>query len=351
MSPPGSEGERQRAQDEPAAARPPAAAPAATVARSARVAPTAAEAALALGVRGNRDLARVAHAAAAEPRRLLRNIRTIRGERVSVHGERQAREAGRIIDTLENDYGIDINSTEMVAVVRGRYSAAPGHVRRRVHRRHWKLRELRALLRAAGHYARILGAQRATSSRHADAQEVTLSGKLSTSINDARTAVDTDTLGEYFRERTAFAMYRAGEDDPGITGDVDQELEFTATHELAHGLMNYALPSFIARMDFWLDRATPSGLAGIEAPPTNYGQTNAAEDMCETMAMYFMFPDRLRTSSPIRYRWARRQVRRWRHGPRAGAAAAVGAAAGGAAASAGAAAAAGAAGSRREDED
>ncbi len=318
MSPPGSA--RDRGGPAPAADQEAARPASAPGARSARVAPSAADAALALGVRGNRDLARIA--AAGEPRRLQRNIRTIRGERVSVHGDRQEREAGRIIDTLEDDYGIDISSSDMVTVVRNRYSAAPGHVRRRVRRRHWKLRELRALLRAAGHYARILGASRATSSRHAAAQEVTLAGKLTTSINDARTAVDLPTLGEYFSERDAFAMYRSGENDAGITGDVDQELEFTATHELAHGLMAYALPSFIARMDFWLDRATPSGAAGAEAPPTNYGQTNAAEDMCETMAMYFMFPDRLRTSCPIRHRWARRQVRRWRNGPPAAAPAA-----------------------------
>jgi hypothetical protein len=319
MSPPGSE--RDHGGPSPAAeqeAARPASSPAAA-GRSARVAPSAAEAAFVLGIHGNRDLARLV---AGEPRRLQRNIRTIRGERVSVHNDRQEREAGRIIDQLENDYGIDIDSSEMVTVVRARYSAAPGHVRRRVHRRHWKLRELRALRRAAGHYARILGAERATSSRHADAQEVSLAGKLSTSINDARTAADVDTLGEYFRERSAFAMYRSGENDAGITGDVDQELEFTATHELAHGLMNYALASFIARMDYWLDRATPSGAAGAEAPPTDYGQTNAAEDMCETMAMYFMFPDRLRTNCPVRYRWARRKVRNWRNGPPAAAPAA-----------------------------
>jgi hypothetical protein len=279
--------------------------------RSARVAPSPAELALGAGVHGNRDLARLARAPSG-PRRLLRTIRTIRGERVSVHGERQAAEAATIIDTIETTYGIDIDSRGMVAVVRGHYSAAPGHIRRQVTRRHWKLRELRALLRACRHYARILGDARTRSSRHAAGQEVTQAGKLSSSINDDRTALHGTTLGEYFRSDTAFAMYRHGEDVTGITGDVDQELEFTATHELAHGLMNYALPNFVATMDFWLDRTTPTGIAGAEAPPTNYGQTNAAEDMCETMAMYFMFPDRLRTAAPVRYRWARRQVRRWR---------------------------------------
>ena len=68
VSPPGSEGERQRAQDEPAAAHPPpAAAPAGTAARSARV-------------------------------------RAHRGE---------AREAGRIIDKLEDDYGIEALEREL----------------------------------------------------------------------------------------------------------------------------------------------------------------------------------------------------------------------------------------------
>ena len=51
--------------------------------------------------------------------------------------------------------------------------------------------------------------------------------------------------------------------------------------------------------------ATSRGSPPPASRATNYGQTNAAEDMCETMAMYFMFPDRLRTSCPIRHRWPR----------------------------------------------
>ena len=100
------------------------------------------------GVVSNRDLARLAATAAQPVRRLMRDIRTIRGERVSVHSDRQAEEAGTIIDTIEGTYGIDIDAAGTVSAVRADYGGAPLGVRRSVVRRHWKLRELRALLRA-----------------------------------------------------------------------------------------------------------------------------------------------------------------------------------------------------------
>ena len=266
------------------------------------------------GVVGNRDLARLAATAARPVRRLMREIRTIRGERVSVHGDRQAEEAGTIIDTIEGTYGIDIDAAGTVSAVRADYGGAPLDVRRSVVRRHWKLRELRALLRACGHYARILGTARGQSSRHGRRQEVIRAGKVNSSINDAETALDPDTLGEYFGSRRTLALYESGETDTSYTGDVDRELEFTATHELAHGLMEYALPHFIRNTPFWRDEGTPSGTAGAEAPPTDYAGTNAEEDMCETMALYFMYPRRLRRRAPQRYRWAAARVRRWTTG-------------------------------------
>ena len=266
------------------------------------------------GVVGNRDLARLAATATRPARRLMRDIRTIRGERVSVHGDRQAAEAGTIIDTIEGTYGIDIDAAGTVSAVRADYGGAPLDVRRSVVRRHWKLRELRALLRACGHYARILGAARDQSSRHGRRQEVIRAGKANSSINDAETALDPDTLGEYITSCRTLALYQSGETDRSYTGDVDRELEFTSTHELAHGLMEYAVPHFISHTPYWRDLGTPSGTAGAEEPPTDYARTNAEEDMCETMALYFMYPRRLRRRAPQRYRWAAARVRRWTTG-------------------------------------
>lgn len=287
---------------------------AAAVATGARTPPSVLSLARSSGVVGNRDLARLAAASARPVRRLMREIRTIRGERVSVHGDSQAEEAGTIIDTIEGTYGIDIDAAGTVSAIRADYGGAPLDVRRSVVRRHWKLRELRALLRACGHYARILGAARDQSSRHGRRQEVIRAGKANSSITDDETALDPDTLGEYITPSRTLALYQSGETDTSVTGDVDQELEFTATHELAHGLMSYAVSHFISHTPFWRDAGTPSGTAGAEEPPTEYAKTNAEEDMCETMALYFMFPRRLRRDAPQRYRWARARVRRWTTG-------------------------------------
>ena len=83
---------------------------AAATAIGVRTPPSALALARSAGVVGNRDLARLAAAAAQAVRRLMREIRTIRGERVGVHGDRQAEEAGTIIDTIEGTYGIDIEA-------------------------------------------------------------------------------------------------------------------------------------------------------------------------------------------------------------------------------------------------
>jgi hypothetical protein len=259
---------------------------------------------------GNRALARVV-GELQSARMLAREVRTILGERVHVRDDVEATEAEAIISTIETTYGIDVDALGTARVVRRDYPTAPAAVRSQVTSRRWRMRELRALLRACGHFAPILGAARATSSRHARRQEATRVGAVTTSITDDSTAVDPDTLGEFFAGPRTLALYRSGLSDRSQTGDVNKELEWTATHELAHGLMLYALPSFIRNHPFWLDRNTASGVAGAEAPPTDYGNTNAEEDMCEAIGMYFVQPRRLRRDAPRRFRWVRRKVAEW----------------------------------------
>src|SRR5205085_9687672 len=111
----------------------------------------------------------------------------------------------------------------------------------------WKIRELRALEKALAHFAPILGARRALSGRAGEDQEITSASKVAQGIDadDPSGVLDTTTLGEFFASSKNFSMFGAGEkfagDFPAIKGDNTQQLEGTAVHEIAHGLMKYAL--------------------------------------------------------------------------------------------------------------
>ena len=258
---------------------------------------------------GNRAFARIA---------VARENRTIRGERVRVASDAEAAEAERIMKRIKRRYGISLKSGELVGAVKADYSTAPPGELKKVKKRHWTLRELRALDRACRHYAPILGKRRAKSTRAGDAQEVVLAGKATTSIteDDPTATADPDTLGEYFASARAFGMFKSGENESEGSFDVDQTLELTATHELAHGLMEpYLLNTFVNSMDFWLDEDTPSGDATAEAPVNSYAGTNAAEDLCESVAFYFVDRNALKTKCPERYKFIRRAVKAWKPVP------------------------------------
>ena len=224
----------------------------------------------------------------------------VAGERVIVKTAAEETEAADIIAAIESTHGVDVSSVQGVKSTLDNYSNAPKAERDKVKAKPWLMSELRAVKRALGHFGRILGANRASSTRSGVAQEVTSVGKATFSIDDdsASGAVD-QTLGQYYAGDRNFTMYGRGEtSDIDFPGDIPKQQEATATHEIAHGLMAYALPGFIAASDYWLDRNTKSGTAGAEAPPTPYGAKNAAEDMCESVMFYFVAPKRLKDGRP-----------------------------------------------------
>ena len=64
-------------------------------------------------------------------------------------------------------------------------------------------------------------------------------------------------------------------------------------------------------MEFWTDANTKSGKAGAEEPVTPYGQTNAREDLAESMKFYFLDPAALLKKCPKRHAFAKKTVEDW----------------------------------------
>jgi hypothetical protein len=251
---------------------------------------------------------------------LQREVQWVAGAKVDVADKAERKEAAAIIRRIEKSYGIAVNSLKGVKAVRKSYSTSPKDVLKGVKVADFKMKELRALERGIAHYAPILGKKRAKSTRKGHKQEVTSASKVHQSITDDK--LDDTTLGEYFADSRNFGMFSAGTDYTGVTGDNDKELEATVTHELAHGLMDYAAGDFLKTFPYWLDENTQSGTAGAEAPPTDYGDTNLNEDLAETVSLFFVDPDRLKNGDgtadgspgnpcPLRYAWVAKMVKEW----------------------------------------
>lgn len=225
-----------------------------------------------------------------------RYLAHVNGEQIWVTSEAEEAEAAQLIADIQADYGVEISSLKGVAATRfSRSGDTSEEDLATITTRPWLLIELRAIERALSHFAPILGSRRLLSTR-GGTQELLSVGKV-----DAPLAHYRSVYGAYFKEDAlrSFAMYEFGEKKiDGAYRTLERTMEGTAVHEIAHGLFRYAIPEFMDATGYWLTEDSWSRAAGAEAPPTDYGDTNAREDLSETVTLYFIDPDRLRNGRP-----------------------------------------------------
>jgi hypothetical protein len=238
---------------------------------------------------------------------------TVAGEKVIVASEAEEKDAGRIIRSISSSYGIDVSSVKAMKALKGVNKSAPKNMLDKIKSRPWLYRELKAVERALRHFSRVLGAARAFSTRAAAPQELVAIGKLETrlGVKEGKTVWKPSVMGTYFGSYQTFAMYKHGETATPDFADIDKQIEGTAVHEIAHGIFDYAEADWVKTFDYWLDADTASGKAGAEAPPTDYGQTSAAEDLAESVMLYFLDRPRLEKSSPKRCAFIRGLIEGW----------------------------------------
>jgi len=245
-------------------------------------------------------------------------ILTIGTEKVNVKSADEEKEAKAIIALIKADYSIELSSQTGVDAIKKDYTSVPKAVTDGLKTKQWEIQELRALQKALAHFAAVLGKKRATSSRKDVPQELTTGSKVDQGIDQdsASGVLDNTTMGEFFESSKNFSMFTAGTDfkgeaSVGIFKDNETNLEANATHELAHGLCQYAEPDFIKEMDYWTDTNTKSGKAGAEEPATPYGKTNAREDLAESVKFYFLDPATLLKNCPKRHAFVKKTVEAW----------------------------------------
>jgi hypothetical protein len=244
-------------------------------------------------------------------------LATVAGEEVHVASETEEKDAARIIADISSKYGIDVSSVKAMKALKGANKKATQAQLDKVTKRPWLYKELQAIERALAHYAPILGKNRTGSTRAKDPQELVAVGKLEErlGVTAGKTVFKPTVMGTYFSASQTFAMYKHGETATPDFADIDKQIEGTAIHEIAHGIFQYAEGDFVKTFTYWLDADTASGTAGAEPPPTDYGQTSAAEDLAETAMLYFLDRPRLEKACPLRTAFMDKLVKGWEPEP------------------------------------
>ncbi|MCK6525023.1 LysM peptidoglycan-binding domain-containing protein [Myxococcota bacterium] len=238
---------------------------------------------------------------------------TIAGEQVAVHNKAEAQHAQWILHDLRVTYGVTVDSEVGLKALRKDYEDAFMEELLKVQKTEWEYKELVALERAFVHFAPLLGANRELSAQAGEDQGVTTLSKLGLSISEPTSEgrASNTTLGEFFGAADNVTFFESGEEYSRQLGDNMRQLEGTAVHELAHALLENEVPAFVEAMPYWNRDSESSTAPDAEAPPTRYGRTNAHEDLSESVMLFFMDPNTLRTRCPERFAWIDALVMSW----------------------------------------
>jgi hypothetical protein len=245
----------------------------------------------------------------------------IGGERVRVTSQDERKDAERIIKEARSKYAITFDSIASRRAAREFYGVG-GNVTdaglKATDVEVWDYEELKAFEAAFKHFAPILGDARRTSTRAKKPQETTTVGKLAIASDDDQEKPEARARGEHFDTASTSVLYRP---DPDLRKSDPHYFEMHATHELAHGAFAPQIDAFMKATGWWRALRVPSGRG--EAPPDSYANTNAAEDIAQSVAYYFVDPDRLKKGDgkheaglpgnpcPRRYAFIRNVVGGW----------------------------------------
>lgn len=244
-------------------------------------------------------------------------------EKVRIKKDGDEAEAKQIIKELADTYGIEISAAATIQGIKAQYSRVLAKELQKLQGGTWEMKELRGLHAAVKHFAAILGPARAGSTLSDKAQGVTTIGRLKQAIdrNSSSGKVDNSTMGEYFSGSSNVGLFNTVTDledsryirEGQTKKSNDATLEANAIHEMSHGLIEpNELQNWIAAMDFWTDKYTPSGKGGAELPPTRYGQTGGAgEDLAESVAIFFINRPGLKAAAPQREAFLANMVAKW----------------------------------------
>ncbi|MFI5635657.1 hypothetical protein ACIA8E_41365 [Streptomyces sp. NPDC051664] len=198
-----------------------------------------------------------------------------------------------LLEKFSQDFGVRANCATGVEAVKVSNKGADEKSLAKVRPRKWHPDEVQGVAEALEHYGPILGARRRGSTRAEHAQEVITVAAVTMGLENKRPAPGMGA--EYIASQKAINLYAMALVSKDFGGGV-REIEGTATHELAHGLLKYALPEFTEAFGNWNPDGTPKLLDGAE-PPLSKVWT-PMEDFKASIKASLLLRDRFAQSSP-----------------------------------------------------
>jgi hypothetical protein len=216
----------------------------------------------------------------------------IGNESVRVASDAEKAEAERIIKDVKTKFGVSFDSLAAhKATMADSEGSAPEDRRKALAVRAWELVELKAIERALTHFAPVLGEARKKTMPKGPPQEFVNVGKLNSSPDDDPKILGDRTRGQFFHDAQTFAVFEPGPDSP--VGD--DAVERVATHEIAHGIFDPLIDSFMQATGYWeKEKVKRKEGQRVEGPPDGYADRNAREDLAQSVMYFFVDPERLK---------------------------------------------------------
>lgn len=246
----------------------------------------------------------------------------IGNESVRVANDAEKAEAERIVKEVKTKFGVTFDSLAAhKATLADSEGSAPEDRRKALAVRPWELDELKAIERALTHFAPVLGDARKKTMPKGPPQEFVNVGKLNSSPDDDPKMLGDRTRGQFFHDAQAFAVFEPGPDSPAG----DDAVERIATHEIAHGIFDPLVDSFMQATGYWeKEKVKREEGQRVEGPPDGYADRNAREDLAQSVMYFFVDPERLKKGDgrgrakgtwgnpcPKRFAWIQKVVAGW----------------------------------------
>jgi hypothetical protein len=246
---------------------------------------------------------------------------TIGKEKVRVTSKQDEDEAQRIFKLLKTQYGIDIDSTK---VLQATLSKAPSVAKTVIAQQTWEIGELQALERGLVNFKSVIAVRRAPVLFNMSGANARLTsvGRVTKGVKAGQGSASETVMGEYFGTQEGVALYDPAKSNQyGKLADQSKTFESTVVHEAAHAYFQPYLDTYIGGMTppYWKDQKTracplkeintPACTPSPEMPITEYGETNAGEDLAEAVMFYYMERNTLQAQAPQRLRLVEKIVR------------------------------------------
>ena len=246
-------------------------------------------------------------------------------EFIEVANAAEDKEARKLIQEIQTEFGISLNSSLGKTNVQNSLVGDPDQpqsmsdilthkpkekIKDLIKTSSWTVPQLRDLKKGLGMFAPVLGPRRALTNMLANSstpQPITSVSRVTTGVETTTTPTGTpvqaatpNVLGEFFSVSDNASFFDSA---PTNTKFADRKKAFlgVVVHEIAHALMPADL--FLTGLSpaYWKDATTPTGDTKAEQPITSYGGKSAREDMAEATMFFFVEPTTLKSKCPQRY--------------------------------------------------